>query len=74
MTAIEKQQWEQVNEAYPVAQARHTGLWGWERVNGGIDLSKCRFLSRLAATRDRNRMMRVYNEGGDYVTDYPGSR
>ena len=42
------------NEKFPVAQDFHTGLWGWRRVNGCIDLSKCAFRSRAAASRDRN--------------------
>jgi len=42
------------NEKFPVAQDFHTGLWGWRRVNGCIDLRKCIFRSRAAASRDRN--------------------
>lgn len=42
------------NAKFPVAQDFHSGLWGWRRVNGCVDLSKCIFRSRAAASRDRN--------------------
>jgi hypothetical protein len=42
------------NEKFPIAQDFHTGLWGWRRINGSVDLSKCAFKSRAAASRDRN--------------------
>lgn len=42
------------NEKFPVAQDFHTGLWGWRRINGCIDLRECTFRSRSAASRDRN--------------------
>ena len=42
------------NEKFPVAQDFHSGLWGWRRINGSVDLSKCTFKSRAAASRDRN--------------------
>jgi hypothetical protein len=42
------------NEKFPVAQDFHSGLWGWRRINGSVDLSKCAFKSRAAASRDRN--------------------
>lgn len=42
------------NEKFPVAQDFHTGLWGWRRINGCIDLRECKFRSRAAASRDRN--------------------
>ena len=40
-------------ERYPVRQATHTGLWGWERVYDCIDLRHCVFRSRRDAERDR---------------------
>ena len=42
------------NEKFPVAQDFHTGLWGWRRINGCIDLRECKFRSHTAAIRDRN--------------------
>ena len=42
------------NEMFPVGQDFHTGSWGWRRVNGCLDLSKCTFKSRASAARDRN--------------------
>ena len=45
---------EKFDEMFPVAQNFHTGLFGWRRVNGGFDLSACRFKSKSAAARDRN--------------------
>lgn len=44
---------DEFNEKFPVAQDFHTGLWGWRRVNGAVDLSKCTFKSRSAASRNR---------------------
>jgi hypothetical protein len=43
-----------LNEKFPVAQDFHSGLWGWRRINGCIDLRECKFKSRAAASRDRN--------------------
>jgi hypothetical protein len=45
---------EEFNNMFPVAQDFHTGKWGWRRINGCIDLSKCTFKSKGAASRDRN--------------------
>lgn len=45
---------DEFNEKFPVAQDFHTGLWGWRRINGAVDLNKCTFRSRAAASRDRN--------------------
>jgi hypothetical protein len=45
---------DEFNEKFPVAQDFHTGKWGWRRINGAGDLSKCTFKSRAAAARDRN--------------------
>jgi hypothetical protein len=42
------------NEKFPVAQDFHTGLWGWRRVNGCINLKECTFKSKSSACRDRN--------------------
>ena len=74
MDVRDKVQWQAVDEAFPPGMCTSTGLWGWERVNGCLDLAKCKFGSRLAAVRDRNKAMRSYYDGGDLVTDYPGSR
>jgi hypothetical protein len=42
------------NEMFPVGQDFHTGKWGWRRVNGCLDLSRCVFGSKSSASRDRN--------------------
>ena len=47
-----------LDEGFPVGRSIHSGLWGWERINGCLDLSRCVFGSKLAATRDRNRAWR----------------
>jgi hypothetical protein len=49
---------------FPACQNWHTGLWGWRRVNGCYDLSQCRFKSKAAASRDRNKS----NEMGYFIS------
>ena len=45
-------------EKYPVVQSFHTGLWGWETIYDCINLNECKYTSRLAATRTRNKLAR----------------
>lgn len=40
---------------YPVCQAFHTGLWGWSRINGCVDLSMCHHKTERAAKISRNK-------------------
>lgn len=42
---------------YPVGQSSRSGLWGWARVSGGLDLSACSYKTELAAKRARNRAL-----------------
>ena len=45
------------NKAYPVVQAFHTGLWGFERIYDSVNLNRCVYKTRRAAelARDRQR-------------------
>ncbi len=40
---------------FPVAQDFHTGLWGWRRINGCLDLSCCNFKSEMACKQNRGK-------------------
>jgi hypothetical protein len=46
---------DEFNAEFPVIQDFQSGLWGWRRENGCIDLKKCTFKSRAAAILDREK-------------------
>jgi hypothetical protein len=46
---------DEFNAEFPVIQDFQSGLWGWRRENGCIDLKKCTFKSRAAAFLDREK-------------------
>lgn len=39
--------------AFPIGQDFHTGLWGWRRVLGSLNLNACRFKTEMEAVVDR---------------------
>lgn len=43
---------------HPIYRSFYTGLYGWERVNNGFDLSKAIFKSEQAAKLDRHNTLK----------------
>jgi hypothetical protein len=41
--------------SHPVLQAFHSGLWGWRRVQGALDLTACVHRTKRIAEIDRAR-------------------
>jgi hypothetical protein len=48
-----KDQVQKFIEAHPVVQITNTGLWGYNRVNGAVDMRSCTFKSERAAKSAR---------------------
>ncbi len=45
---------EEFRAKFPVRQATQTGLFGWERVSGCVNLNACRFRTEAEAAADRD--------------------
>jgi len=57
-----KSQIENYKSTHPVSHATHTGKWGYERVNGCLDLSKCVYKTERAAKLARARDAKIVAE------------
>ena len=50
------------NQINPVGQDRHTGLWGFDRVGGCLNLKRCIYKTRRSATLARKKTFAAQEE------------
>jgi hypothetical protein len=46
---------EEFRGIFPTQQSTHTGLWGWQRRAGCVNLNACSFATEAEAAADRDR-------------------
>ena len=53
---------EEIELMFPIGQNFHTGLWGFLRVNGGLNLNECVYKTHKSATIARTKYIKLYKQ------------